>query len=451
MMYRRDLLKSVVAGCIASAAPSIALSATPLPWQNWSGNQKCTPAKRFAPKSIEELQAWLRSNQGKMRSVGSGHSFSALVPTNHTMVSMSYLRGVERVANESTQADIAAGMPLSAIGPALNEKNQALVNMPDVDRQTLAGAISTATHGTGRELQCLSAYATEIELLDVQGELHVCNQNQNTDLFRAAQVGLGSLGFITRIQMQNREPFRLKRESTWLKYEDALAQADDLSKRHRNFEFFVIPFTGMVLTDALDETLEAPSITEELDGNSGLLDLKLARDYLGWSDQLRVLILSSYMKTLSAESNIDHSYQIYATDRNVRFNEMEYHLPIDVGLKALDVIKQTIERDFPEVFFPFECRFVKGDECWLSPFYKRDSISIAVHRYFEEDHQPLFAAIEPIFQKYGGRPHWGKLNTFKESQFADAYEHWADFKQIRKELDPQNKLLNTYLSSLFIG
>ena len=131
-------------------------------------------------------------------------------------------------------------------------------------------------------------------------------------------------------------------------------------------------------------------------------------DYLGWSDQLRELILSSYMKTLSAESNIDHSYQICATDRNVRFNEMEYHLPIDVGLKALDVIKQTIERDFPEVFFPFECRFVKGDECWLSPFYKRDSISIAVHRYFEEDHQPLFAAIEPIFQKYGGRPHWGK-------------------------------------------
>ena len=212
MMYRRDLLKSIVAGCIASAAPSVALSSGPLPWQNWSGNQKCTPAKRFAPKSVEELQAWLRSNQGKMRSVGSGHSFSALVPTNDTMLSMSYLRGVENVANKPTQADIAAGTPLSAIGPALDEKKQALVNMPDVDRQTLAGAISTATHGTGRELQCLSAYVTELELLDPQGDLHVCNQNKNAELFRAAQVGLGSLGFITRIKMQNREPFRLKRD-----------------------------------------------------------------------------------------------------------------------------------------------------------------------------------------------------------------------------------------------
>jgi FAD/FMN-containing dehydrogenase len=121
-----------------------------------------------------------------------------------------------------------------------------------------------------------------------------------------------------------------------------------------------------------------------------------------------------------------------------------------VGLKALDEIKQTIERNFPEVFFPFECRFVKADDCWLSPFYERDSISIAVHRYFEEDHEPLFAAIEPIFQKYGGRPHWGKLNSFSGKQFNEAYARWDDFKKIRQEMDPKGLLLNDYLKSVFV-
>lgn len=449
MMYRRDLLKSVVAACLASSVPSIALGSKPLPWQNWSGNQRCLPSQRIAPKSALDVQTWMRSNPGKMRSVGSGHSFTALVPTNDTLISTSYIRGVSAVSGSKFEADIGAGTQLSAIGPALNEMGQAMINMPDVDRQTMAGAISTATHGTGQTLQCMSAYVSEIELVTPNGELLVCNEEDNHDLFKAAQVGLGSLGLMTRIRMRNREPFRLKRQARWHKYSEGMAEAEALAQQHRNFEFYVIPFTGMILSDALDETKEAPSIKEELDGNDGLMDLKLARDYLGWSNELRELVLGTYMKTLSNETNIDHSHQIYATERNVRFNEMEYHLPADVGLKALDEVKTLIEKDFPQVFFPFECRFVKADDCWLSPFYQRDSISIAVHRYFEEDHKPLFSAIEPIFQKYGGRPHWGKLNSFTGDQFKDSYDRWDDFKKIRREMDPKDQLLNEYLASIF--
>jgi len=446
-------MKSLVAACIATSLPNVAVSATPLPWKNWSGNQSCTPARRFAPKTVEDLQLWLRGNisneQYKMRSVGSGHSFTALVPTNDTLVSTNYLRGVSAVEGQPLQADVAAGTQLSAIGPALNSMNQAMINMPDVDRQTLAGAISTATHGTGQSLNCLSAYVTELDLVSPSGERLTCSETQNRDLFKASQVGLGALGFITRIRLNNRAPFRLKRQARWHKYEEGLASATSLAQQHRNFEFYVIPFTGMILSDALDETKEPLSIKEELDSNDGLMDLKLARDYLGWSNELRELVLGSYMKTLDSETNIDHSYQIYASERNVRFNEMEYHLPVEHGLQALDEIKHLIERDFPKVFFPFECRFVKADDCWLSPFYQRDSISIAVHRYFEEDHRPLFNAIEPIFQKYQGRPHWGKINTFTPRQFAEHYPHWDAFKKIRKEIDPSGLLLNSYLAKTF--
>ncbi|KZZ73212.1 hypothetical protein A3766_20455 [Oleiphilus sp. HI0132] len=124
---------------------------------------------------------------------------------------------------------------------------------------------------------------------------------------------------------------------------------------------------------------------------------------------------------------------------------MEYHLPVEEGIKALGEVRDTIEKHFSEAFFPIECRFIKGEEAWLSPFYQRDSISIAVHRYFEEDYQPMFKAIEPIFRKYGGRPHWGKLNTFSREEFKKSYPKWNDFIELRRSFDPESKFLNTYL------
>jgi FAD-linked oxidoreductase len=454
-MHRRDLLRGLIASCVASALPSTILSASTVPpWRNWSGNQSCNPEQRFGPKSIDELVAWLRQKhktnaQGnQIRAVGAGHSFSPLVPTNDALVSTNYLRGVSKTPGAEHQADILSGTTLSEIGPRLAALGQALSNMPDIDRQTIAGAISTATHGTGRDLKCLSAYVDELDLVTASGELLTCNRTQESDIFHAARVGLGSIGIITRVRMQNEAPFRLKRLANWHSYEEGMAIALDQSKAHRNYEFYVIPFTGMILSDALDETQDQPSVKDEINSNDGLMDLKAARDYLGWSNKFRELVLSSYMKTLNSESNVDHSYQIYATERNVRFNEMEYHLPVEFGLQALDEIKLLIERKFPEVFFPIECRFVKADDCWLSPFYQRDSISIAVHRYFEEDYTSLFDAIEPIFQKYQGRPHWGKINTFTAQQFAEAYPMFANFKQVRTSLDPQNQFLNPYLKGI---
>jgi FAD-linked oxidoreductase len=448
-MYRRDLLRGMIAAIVTTAVPTTLNAQAALPWRNWSGNQQCNPASRFAPQTISELQEWLKSSSSPLRAVGSGHSFSPLVPTSDVLLSTNYLQGVQAVSDDPLKADILAGTPLNRIGPALNEMNQALSNMPDIDRQTLAGAISTATHGTGRELFCLSAYVDELELLTPSGDILICNEVNNKALFDAARVGLGCMGIITRIRMRNEQPFRLQREARWHSYEEGMSVAEDMSKQNRNFEFYVIPFTGMILSDALNKTELAPNRNEELDGNDGLMDLKLARDYLGWSNKVRELVLGSYMSTLKTETNVDHSYQIYATERNVRFNEMEYHLPRKTGLKALDEVKQIIEAKFPEVFFPFECRFVKADDCWLSPFYKRDSISIAVHRYFEEDHRPLFAAIEPIFKKYGGRPHWGKINSHTQNDFRASYEMWDQFAKLRSEIDPQNRLLNPYLQKLF--
>jgi FAD/FMN-containing dehydrogenase len=157
------------------------------------------------------------------------------------------------------------------------------------------------------------------------------------------------------------------------------------------------------------------------------------------------------MKTLSDEVTVENSWKNYASERNVRFNEMEYHLPRENGIPALREVRKVLETQHPEVFFPIEVRFVAGDDIWLSPFYRRDTCSIAVHRYFEEDYKPYFASIEPIFRKYHGRPHWGKLNTLGLADFRRLYPRWDDFAAVRREVDPQGRFLNPYLASLFPG
>ena len=179
------------------------------------------------------------------------------------------------------------------------------------------------------------------------------------------------------------------------------------------------------------------------------MDLKTARDWLEWSPGLRELILGTYMSTIPDEIIIESSWKNYTNERNVRFNEMEYHLPREQGLQALREIRTAIESQHHEVFFPVEVRFVKGDDVWLSPFYQRDTMSIAVHRYFEEDFQPYFRTIEPIMRKYGGRPHWGKLNNLSGEQLRAMYPRWDDFAAVRAKLDPQGRFLNDYLRGLF--
>ena len=451
MISRRGVIQALVAAAVCTTGGMLpaALGARPIPWRNWSGSQVCYPARRVAPASVEELREVISGTAGTVRPVGSGHSFTPLVPTDDTIISLSRLSGIVDVDPESLQATLLAGTQLGDLGQPLETAGQALINMPDIDEQILAGCLATATHGTGAGIGCMSDYIEALQLVDGHGDLVDCSRDQNPDIFRAAQVSLGAMGVITQVRLQNMAPYRLRRETVWHEFEDILAMADEMADRHRNFEFYLLPFSGMGYTDVHDLTEEPFGTSEKVDPNEGVMDLKLARDWLDDYPKVRELILGSYMRTIGDEVTVERSWKNYASERNVRFNEMEYHLPRESGLQALREVWETLESGHREVFFPIEVRFIKGDDIWLSPFYQRDSISIAVHRYFEEDYKPFFAAIEPIFRKYDGRPHWGKLNTLSGKDFSQLYPHWEGFKAVRSDMDPQGKFLNPYLSGLF--
>ena len=455
MIKRRSVLAALVAAAAGSQlvprvlAAADAAAVRPIPWRNWSGSQQCLPAARSAPATVAELQELIASAKGTVRAVGAGHSFTPLVPTDGTIVSLSRISGLVSHDSQTRQATLWAGSRLGDIGQPLEDAGQALVNMPDIDEQTLAGCLATATHGTGAGIGCMSTFIEGLQLVDARGDLVDCDANNNPELFQAAKVSLGALGVITQVRLQNVAPYRLRRETVWRSFEEMLELADSMAEQHRNFEFYYIPFSGMGFTDVHDITDEPLGSTEKIDSNESVQDLKLARDWLQGSPKLRELVLSSIVKTLDDEVMVESSWKNYASERNVRFNEMEYHLPREHGLQALREVRTALETQHPEVFFPIEVRFIKGDDIWLSPFHQRDTCSIAVHRYFEEDYKPYFKTIEPIFRKYEGRPHWGKLNTLQRDDFRKLYPRWDDFVEVRRTVDPNGRFLNPYLAGLF--
>lgn len=463
MLRRRNMLQLLIAAAAGSVgAPLLAAdeavtaadsnkgkSKRRLPWRNWSGSQQCLPASRNAVASVAELQKLIAESSGVIRPVGAGHSFTALVPTDDTIVSLSRLSGLISHNPDTLQARLWAGSRLGDVGQPLEDVGQALINMPDIDEQTLAGCLSTATHGTGQSIGCMPTFVESLQLVDARGDIVECSANNNPELFQAARVSMGALGVMTQVTLQNVAPYRLRRESVWREFDELLEIAPELAAKHRNFEFYYIPFSGMGFSDVHDITVEPIGSTEKIDANDSVYDLKQARDYLENWPRVRELLLSTIVSSLDDEVTIESSWKNYASERNVRFNEMEYHLPAEHGLQALREIRQALESQHHEVFFPIEVRFIKGDDIWLSPFYGRDTCSIAVHRYYEEDFGPYFKTIEPIFRKYDGRPHWGKLNTLTRDDFRALYPRWDDFVALRKNVDPEGRFLNPYLRSLF--
>ncbi len=420
-----------------------------LAWRNWSGNQISYPANRFGPRNEDELRTILMESSGPVRAVGSGHSFSPLVPTDTTMISLDRIRGVKSVDPEAGLAVLNAGGKLARLSPELETHGVAFPNLPDINKQTLAGAISTATHGSGKNAPSMSADVRSLRLVAANGDILECSSERNADLFAAAQVSLGALGIITQAGYHV-EPSHYLERKTWVEpYDTLMSRATQLFETHRSFEFFYVPFTGHCLAIAHNKTDNAPSGNSMSDDNEGLVSLKKLRDTVSFIPPLRRALGRSAIKDIEAETVSDTSWKLLSSERTMRFNELEYHMPVAQAFDTLDEIIGILERDHRDVFFPIEVRYIKGDTAWLSPFEGCDRISIAVHVHHEDDYQFLFTDIEPVMKRRGGRPHRGKLNTLESADFKELYRHWDDFKRVRQEVDPKAKLLNSYLRKVF--
>lgn len=424
-------------------------------WKNWSGYVECPGTPVRTPNDVGQLAQLLADaarDGTSVRVAGAGHSFSPLVASDGVIVSLDRMQGIVDVDTATNVARVQAGTRLYALGAELAQRGLAMENLGDINVQSIAGATSTGTHGTGLGFGNLATQIASLKFVTADGREVAASPGENPELFAGGRIGLGALGVLSEIGLRLVPAFRLKLERGGMALEDCLAQADALVAANRSFEFYWLPHTESVLTkkwnvtDApVDEMGLARWVSDVLLENTAFGALcKLGKAMPSWCPALSRFCASM----ISRSEQVDASWSMLSTVRQVRFNEMEWSVPADRGADALREIKALIaRREFP-LMFPLEYRWVKGDDIWLSPDFGRDSVHISVHQFVGMPFERYFDAVQAICLNHGGRPHWGKVHSLKAAQLARLYPRWDDFLALREKMDPQGRFLTPYLRGL---
>lgn len=414
---------------VARSKGRLAVSTTAT-WSNWSGGVRCTPQRMIEPGSEAEIQSLIRyaaASDATVRVTGTGHSFSPLCATAGLLLSLDRLQGVINIDTEQQQATIWAGTKLHQIGEPLLDAGLAMENLGDIDRQSFAGAISTGTHGTGVSLGSLSTQVVGLRLVLGSGELLDCSPFQAPEIFNVARVSLGALGVITRITLQLIPAYRLH-ERTWVASTDeCLERLPELTHASRHFEFFWSPHDDACAMKALRPTDAAPGVI----GQAPAVDGRLAR----------------YIKP----ERVDWSHRIFPSDRDIRFNEIEFALPATHGPESFRELRQMMCQRHPEVAWPVEYRTLHSDDIPLSPATGRETVTISLHQDASLPYDEFFRDAEAIFRNHQGRPHWGKLHWHDERDLPKLYPAWERFLAVHQDVDPERRFLNPYLTRLLYG
>ncbi|MCG8391784.1 MAG: FAD-binding protein [Pseudomonadales bacterium] len=445
---RRGFLKALgSAGAVGALAPEQLLAdggqAAPA-WQNWSGNQSANPANLVFASSEAALRETVQNSTGTLRAFGGSHSFSGVVPTDDTLISLEPLAGLRH--QDGNLFTWGGGTRLAMASSQAWNMGHSFTNEPDINLQSLAGAIATSTHGTGTGLQSLSGQVEGLTLMLPSGE-SLRLTSDDGDHFLAACCSIGALGIVTDITFRHEPAYRLK-EHTWtLPLREAMDFVEREKDNFRHIEFFAFPLGEQAIVKTMEIT-DDPQDSPPREDDNELLEMvsKLAM-HAGWlTPTLQKLV------TLFVEDNTytAPSHKVFANRRTVRFNEMEYTVPAEDGIACLEEVCDTIRNQDINVFFPIEFRYVAADDRLLSMYHERAGASLSIHQYFEQDHQPLFSAVEPILRRYAGRPHWGKLHSLGHAELAELYPAFERFQAVRRELDPQGKMLNEHLGKLFV-
>ena len=418
-------------------------------WSNWSGFVTASPKLIATPADTGELADLVRTAPGPLRVAGAGHSFTPLVQSDGAIVSLEKIEGLVSHDDANNRARVRAGTRLGSLMQILQGIGQGLPNMGDIDRQAIGGALGTATHGSGPTLGAYHTQLETVQVVDGKGEVREFSRASGQDMIHATGVALGAFGILTEVTLNNIPTYRLRRRKWVLPIADMLRDFETMMAAHRSAEFYYIPFSGYAQFIASDLSDASPTPRPTEDDEEGLATLRKLRTALRWLPSLRRALIKGAVKKVPSEDYVQDWLNVYASDRQTRFNEMEYHLPYEEGPKALAEIIDLTERHFPDVYFPMEVRSVAPDEFWLSPFHKRLTCSIAIHHDAANDPLPFMRAAEPIFRKYGGRPHWGKMHSLKASDFRKLYPRWDEAMAVRRDIDPDNRFVSPYMAGLF--
>jgi L-gulonolactone oxidase len=433
-------------------------------WSNWAGNQTSNPLSIKKPKNEEDVVAIVKEAKKrglKVKVVGSGHSFTGIAITDEVLICLDEIVDIRNVDFENSTVRVGAGIKLCDLNPILQRSGLAMPNLGDIVYQSISGAISTSTHGTGLKFKTIAEAVCGMRIVDGEGSVVECDMQQNSQVFHAARVGLGALGIITEVTIQCVEAFNLHAVEEILPIGEVTNNFDHWSKTTDHIEFFWMPNTDKALLKRNTRTLEAPPRprnkrhsfkrrwnrfkNEEIKQNF----LFGAMNHLGKIVPPLVPKLNSMVAGESGRAEyITTSYEVFASPRRVRFYEMEYAIPVESGIEAFQRVVQLIGELDQYISFPVEYRVLGKDEIPMSTASDRDSAFIAVHVFRNTPFEKYFQGVEEIMGDYDGRPHWGKLHFQDHETLSKIYPQWEEFQNARGLMDPLGIFSNSYLDKV---
>ena len=400
-------------------------------WTNWVGNQSFAPASIAAPHDEDEVAALVREAAGRgqrVRVAGAGHSFTPVVHTDGLLLDLSALRGVVGTDVASKRATALPGTLIRDFYAPLWEAGLALRNQGDIDTQQIAGAVATGTHGSGTRYTSLSGVVRGVRLVTATGDVREID-GTDLDLLHAAQVSVGMLGVVTRLELEVTDAYRLREHVSLRTWDDVMEHWDQLVDEHRHFGMFWLP-------------TEESGALYYLDGHGERL-----------ADQCYVKVYDEVGPDVPDDDTVgrrvDRCYRIFPMVYDPNFHELEYFVALDRAAEALHAMRELMQRSLPDSVYPLEVRTVGADEAFLSPQYRTPTVVISVSGTPGTDYWAYLRSVDALLAGFDARVHWGKLHFMTPERLHELYPRAGDFVALRRELDPHGMFLNDHLRPLF--
>jgi L-gulono-1,4-lactone dehydrogenase len=425
-------------------------------WRNWGRTASCSPVRTATPAGDDEIAQVLKDAAASgltVKGTGTGHSFTDIACTDGVQIKLDRHSRLLDVDPTKRTVTVEAGIPLRQLADELAQHDLALSNLGDIGYQTVAGAVSTATHGTGVKFGPLSSQVIGLRLITADGSALDLTRESDPDAFLAAQVGLGALGVLSRVTIQCEPAFNLHAVEQPEKLDAVLESFQERVRDNEHFEFYWFPHTDICMTKENNRS-DAP-LKPKSGAKTWFDDMFIANRVFGVSQRVgrrwpnsvpRIAKLAGVL--LGKTEEVDRSDRVFLTPRLVRFSEMEYSIPLEAAARGVRAVKDLIERDRLIVSFPIEVRAVAPDNALLSPAYGGERAYIAVHMFQGVDFHPYFKAVEAAMRGLGGRPHWGKWHYRTAADLKPAYPAFDRFLAVRDRLDPNRLFANAYLERI---
>ncbi|MDP9822738.1 D-arabinono-1,4-lactone oxidase [Nocardioides massiliensis] len=425
-------------------------------WRSWSGLVDVVPTTVHSPTSateVAQIVADAAASGRRVKMVGTGHSFTDIAVADDVMLDPARLSGIVGVDREAMTVTALAGTRLRDLNAGLAARGLSLHNMGDIDAQTIAGAISTGTHGTGGVWSSLSAQVVGLELVTGTGEVWRCTDQEHADVLACARLGLGALGILTTVTLRVEPLFVLEAHEEVIGWDAALESLESLAHDNHHVDGYWFPGTDRVQVKRNNRLAVGVEEREPLPRWRAVVeDEVMANGAFGVLTRLGARVpalvpgLNRFAASqLSARTYSDIPHRVFTAPRRVVFREMEYAVPREAGTTVLREVRSLIERRGWRIGFPVEIRMTPADDVPLSASYGRDSTYLAFHTPRAADHTSYFAGVEEVLRAHDGRPHWGKLHARTAADLAPAYPRWDDFAAVRDRVDPQRVFTNAYL------